>query len=209
MTTSGTSDAKPYHHGNLRDALIKAGLAILERGEGSLTLRSAAKAVGVSHTAPYNHFADKEALLAAIAVRGFEDLAAETEGARASAGPDAGGQLVAAGRAYIQFGAEQPALYRLMFGPRKTAALTEDVGAAGLAAFDVLVRIMQDGMARGDFREAEPRAAAFTAWALVHGMAQMALDRTGPLTVEDRTTIEARLNAAHDIMMQGLRPRLP
>ena len=198
---------RPYHHGNLRAALVEAGLTILKRGEGALTLRSAAKAVGVSHTAPYNHFADKDALIAAIAVRGFEDLAAATEAARAAAGGHAGDQLVAAGRAYILFGAERPALYRLMFGPRKAAAPAEDVGAAGLAAFEVLVRIVQDGMARGDFRAAEPRAAAFTAWALVHGMAQMALDRTGPLTAEDRAGIEARLNAAHDIMMQGLRPR--
>ena len=205
MTDAPTDDTqRPYHHGNLRTALLEAGLAILERGDGALTLRAAAKAVGVSHTAPYNHFADKDALLAAIAVRGFEDLASETEAARAAAGPNAGDQLVSAGLAYILFGAERPALYRLMFGPRKAAA--EDVGAAGLAAFEVLVRIMQDGMARGDFRAAEPRAAAFTSWALVHGMAQMALDRTGPLTAEDRTSIEARLHAAHDIMMQGLRP---
>jgi len=201
------TEQRPYHHGNLRSALIEAGLALLERGDTTLTLRSAAKAVGVSHTAPYNHFPDKDALLAAIAVRGFEDLKAATEGARKDAGPDAGDRLVAAGLAYILFAVERPALYRLMFGPRTAAETSEAVAAAGLDTFEVLVRIMDDGIARGDFRAAEPRTAAFTAWALVHGMAQMALDRTGPLTDEDRAGIEARLRASHDIMMQGLRPR--
>jgi AcrR family transcriptional regulator len=203
--TSDAAAERPYHHGNLRTALIEAGLNILERGETPLTLRAAAKRVGVSHTAPYNHFSDKETLLAAIAIRGFVELENVTEHARQSAGSDAGGRLVATGLAYILFAAERPALYRLMFGPRKAAAA--DVGSAGLSAFEVLVRVMRDGMAQGAFRPGDPREAAFTSWALVHGMAQMALDRTGPLSAEDRAGIEERLKAAHTIMMDGLRLR--
>src|SRR5215467_776183 len=73
-----------YHHGDLRAALIRAGLAILaEEGVQALTLRAAARRAGVSHNAPYRHFADKEALLAAIAEEGFIDLAARVEEARA------------------------------------------------------------------------------------------------------------------------------
>lgn len=203
--TSDAAAERPYHHGNLRTALIEAGLNILERGDTALTLRAAARQAGVSHTAPYNHFSDKDALLGAIAIKGFEELEAATEHARQSAGPDAGDRLVAAGLAYILFAAERPALYRLMFGPRKAAA--SEVGSAGLSAFEVLVRVMQDGMAEGAFRPGDPRGAAFAAWALVHGMAQMALDRTGPLSAGDRAGIESRLNAAHAIMMDGLRPR--
>jgi AcrR family transcriptional regulator len=197
---------RPYHHGNLRSALIEAGLALLEQGEQRLTIRAAANAVGVSHTAPYNHFPDKDALLAAIAVRGFEDLTADTDAAALAAGPDAGDRLVSAGLAYILFAAERPSLYRLMFGPRKMTGASDEVRTAGLDAFEVLVGIMEYGLERGDFRAVDPRAAAFSAWALVHGMAQMALDRTGPLTREDREGIAARLHAAHDIMMHGLRP---
>jgi len=205
--TSKDPAGRPYHHGNLRTALIEAGLDILERGDISLTLRAAAKRAGVSHTAPYNHFPDKEALLAAIAIKGFEDLTMVTEDARRSTGPDAGDRLVSTGLTYILFAAERPSLYRLMFGPRKATAAAAEISAAGLTAFEVLVRVMQDGMTEGAFRTGDPRSAAFTAWALVHGMAQMALDRTGPLSAEDRAGIEARLQAAHAVMMDGLRPR--
>lgn len=200
-----TADTRPYHHGNLREALIEAALEILERDGEDLTLRAAAKLAGVSHTAPYNHFADKEALLAATAVQGFEKLTAAVEAARLTAGSDMGDQLVATAHAYVFFAAEQPALFRLMFGPRKANA--EDVRTAGLAAFNALVEVMRDGMAAGTFRDGDPRAAAFAAWSLVHGMSQLAIDRTGPLSGEDRTGISERLHAAHRIMMEGLQPR--
>lgn len=206
-TTDTSADPRHYHHGNLRRALINAGLILLERDVNALSLRAVAKAVGVSHTAPYNHFADKEALLAEIAIRGFEDLRDVTERARQGAAPDAADQLVATGLAYILYGAQRPALYRLMFGPRKTSDTSEAVGVAGLAAFEVLVTVMQEGMQAGRFRAGDPRTAAFTSWALVHGMTQMALDRTGPLCAEDRAEIEGRLQAAHAIMLDGLRPR--
>ena len=195
---------KPYHHGNLRQALIEAALDILERGSTSLTIRAAAKAAGVSHTAPYNHFADKEALLAAVAIRGFETLEAEVEAARTQAGPDPGAQLAATGEAYVVFAADHPALFRLMFGPRQA---DDAVRAAGLSAFGALVGVVQDGMEAGAFRAGDARATAFTAWSLVHGMAQLAIDRTGPLTPEDRGEIKDRLRASHTVMMDGLRPR--
>jgi len=204
-SANATADTRPYHHGNLREALIEAALEILERDGEDLTLRAAAKLAGVSHTAPYNHFADKEGLLAATAVRGFEKLTAAVEAARLSAGSDMGDQLVATAHAYVFFAAEQPALFRLMFGPRKANA--EDVRMAGLAAFNALVEVMRDGMAAGTFRDGDPRSAAFAAWSLVHGMSQLAIDRTGPLSGEDRTGISDRLHAAHRIMMEGLQPR--
>ncbi len=200
-----TADTRPYHHGNLREALIEAALVVLERDGEDLTLRAAAKLAGVSHTAPYNHFADKEALLAATAIRGFENLKAAVEAARLTVGSDMGDQLVATAHAYVFFAAEQPALFRLMFGPRKANA--EDIRTAGLAAFNALVEVMRDGMAAGTFRDGDPRAAAFAAWSLVHGMSQLAIDRTGPLTPEDREGISARLYASHAIMMEGLQPR--
>src|SRR5260370_8363924 len=90
----GESKGKPYHHGDLRAALIQAGLAILaEEGAQALTLRAAARRAGVSHSAPYRHFADKEALLAAIAEEGFTQLAQRLEQARGSADRSARPQL--------------------------------------------------------------------------------------------------------------------
>jgi AcrR family transcriptional regulator len=203
-TKQSSAGGKPYHHGNLRQALIEAALDILERGSAPLTIRATAKAAGVSHTAPYNHFADKEALLAAVAIRGFETLEAAVEAARAQAGPDPGAQLAASGEAYVFFAADHPALFRLMFGPRQA---DDTVRTAGLSAFDALVRVVQDGMEAGAFRPGDARATAFTAWSLVHGMAQLAIDRTGPLKPEDRVEITDRLRAAHTVMMDGLRPR--
>lgn len=199
MTEAATD--RPYHHGNLRSALIAAGLRLLETGE-PVTLRAVAKAVGVSHTAPYNHFSGKEALLAAIAAEGFHRLRAAIETARADAGADCGDQLYAAGLAYILFAAERPALFRLMFGPREDKPSTTE---AGQAAFGSLVAVIEEGMATGVFRGEDPLPAAFTAWALVHGMAQLALDRSGPLTPEDRDGIRRRLRAGHKIMLDGLR----
>lgn len=203
-TTQATDGDRPYHHGNLREALIEAALDILEQGSETLTIRAAAKSAGVSHTAPYNHFADKEALLAAVAIRGFETLEAAVEAARTQAGPDPAAQLAASGEAYVFFAANHPALFRLMFGPRQA---DDTVRAAGLSAFDALVRVVQDGMEAGAFRPSDARATAFTAWSLVHGMAQLAIDRTGPLTAEDRVEITDRLRASHTVMMDGLRPR--
>ena len=134
----------------------------------------------------------------------FETLEAAVEAARAQAGPDPGAQLAASGAAYVFFAADHPALFRLMFGPRQA---DDTVRAAGLSAFDALVRVVQDGMESGAFRPGDARATAFTAWSLVHGMAQLAIDRTGPLTPEDRVEIADRLRASHTVMMDGLRPR--
>ncbi|NBB83357.1 MAG: hypothetical protein GVY28_08115, partial [Alphaproteobacteria bacterium] len=75
---------------------------------------------------------------------------------------------------------------------------------AGAAAFDVLVAVIADGMASGAFRQGEARAAAFTAWALVHGVAQLAIDRTGPVSADDPEGLDARLRAAHAALMHGL-----
>jgi AcrR family transcriptional regulator len=198
---------RPYHHGNLREGLIDAALALLEREGEAITIRAVAKSLGVSHAAPYNHFADKEALLAAVAIRGFETLRTRVEAARAAETGDAGDELIAAGLAYVLFAAEKPALFRLMFGPRKAAARADDIQTAAAAAYDALVDIIRPGCENGSFRPIDPETAAFAAWSLVHGMAQLAIDRSGSLTPEDRDGIAARLQASHAIMMGGLRPR--
>jgi len=208
MTISNNdTEQRPYHHGNLRQVLIDAGLELLEEGKVDLTLRAVAKRAGVSHTAPYNHFDGKHGLLARIAIQGFEELERTTENARGTAGPNAGDQLFATGLAYIRFGAQRPALYRLMFGPRRINTLSEEVEAAGFAAFEVLVRVMQDGVSSREFRDADPYASAFTSWALVQGMTQMVLDQNGLPGTKDHNEIENCLRTAHATMMDGMRRR--
>jgi len=142
-----------------------------------------------------------------VSIRGFETLEAAVEDARLSAGADPGAQLAATGEAYVVFAAEHPALFRLMFGPRTEDQHSQAVRAASISAFEALVRVMEGGMVTGAFRPGDARAAAFTAWSLVHGMAQLAIDRSGPLSPEDRAGIAARLAASHALLMEGLAPR--
>jgi AcrR family transcriptional regulator len=108
-----TSPRRPYHHGDLRAALVTAArsLVVAEDAEG-LTLRRAAASAGVSHTAAYRHFADKAALVAAVMAQGFDELRAAAEAV--SGGPR--DRLHGIGRAYVAFAVANPSLYRLMFG---------------------------------------------------------------------------------------------
>jgi AcrR family transcriptional regulator len=106
-----------YHHGNLRAALVDAGAIVLEsRGVEALSLREAARRAGVSQTAPYRHFENKQALLAAVAGDGFQLLLEELKAAAVPYEDDPAEAITAMGAAYINFAAEQPARFRLMFG---------------------------------------------------------------------------------------------
>ena len=111
MSPSG----KPYHHGDLPTALLDAADTLLDQGgDGAVSLREAARMAGVSPTAAYRHFADKEALLAALALRGFEAFAAAMDQAVAAGGAT---PYVARGRSYLRFALARPGRFRLMFGP--------------------------------------------------------------------------------------------
>ena len=104
-----------YHHGNLAPALVDAALKLVEQGGAqAISLRDLAQSLGVSRAAPYRHFADRDALLAAVAARGFEDLIALYEAALVARG-DGPARLRTAGRAFYDFATRRPGLYRLMF----------------------------------------------------------------------------------------------
>jgi|SRR6516162_720226 AcrR family transcriptional regulator len=108
-------DDSSYHHGDLHAALVNAAAVEIERGGyESLSLRELAESVGVSRTAPYRHFADRRALLAAVALDGFERLTAIYRRAMGS-GKNPRDRLAAAGRGYLRFAAERPQMFRLMF----------------------------------------------------------------------------------------------
>ena len=159
-----------YHHGDLRSALIEAGLAVLaEEGDpAALSLREAARRAGVSAMAPYRHFADKDALLAAIATIGFERLAAVLRVADAAAAPLAA--LRAQGVAYVAFACANPALFRLMFGAGAPAKANE-LAAAANASFKLLADRVASIVPP---HEAVDRTLAD--WSLVHGLAMLAVD---------------------------------
>src|SRR5271154_1132897 len=108
-----------YHHGDLRDALVRAGRTILEEdGLAVLSLRRVARTAGVSPAAPYHHFADKQALLDAVATQGFDALTSAME-TRMAKETDPDARLDASGVGYVVFAVENPALFRLMFGARE------------------------------------------------------------------------------------------
>src|SRR4051794_1371250 len=110
------SDERPYHHGDLRRAIVKAAIEILHETQSlEFSLRELARRAGVSHNAPYKHFADKRELLAAVSAAGFEMLTKRmTREVADLANPRE--RLFAMLRAYVDHGVENPALYSLMFG---------------------------------------------------------------------------------------------
>lgn len=168
---------RPYHHGDLRRAVIATAMTMLREGEGwQFTLREVARRAGVSHAAPYKHFPDKAALLAELAMIGFDQLRAAMAAARTRAPMPVRDQLFAAGQAYVQFGAANPALYRLMFNAEAGTAGAVHLSERALAAFGVLINILERGQAEGCFRKRPLRGQAAACWAQVHGLTMLTID---------------------------------
>jgi AcrR family transcriptional regulator len=175
-----------YHHGDLRPALLKASLALIdESGIGALSLRQVARKAGVSHNAPYHHFKDRGSLLAALAEDGFAALAQEMAAARAAA-PDARARLEACGLAYIRFALKSPARFKLMFRPELTGPDAEAaVAQSSTPALDTLTGAIVEAQAAGLAPAGDPKPLVLTCWAAVHGVASLWLD--GPLARAQRT----------------------
>jgi AcrR family transcriptional regulator len=172
-----------YHHGDLRRALLKAAeRLVIREGPAQVSIRAIAREAGVSHAAPYHHFADREALLAAVAGSGFDRLRTAMQVAAGAGGPaDPLSRLQAAGIAYVRFAVANPEIYRLMFsGLLADRSRYPDLEASTEAAFGVLLALLGDqGRAKG--REARPGAdtlpaVATATWSLVHGLAFLLID---------------------------------
>jgi AcrR family transcriptional regulator len=170
-----TSNRSSYHHGALRPALIAAARTLLdEGGPDAVGLREAARRVGVSATATYRHFKDKDALLAALAVEGFREF-----GAALAASESASEPLPAMGAAYIDFALAKPGMFRLMFSPLLAARRDdEELQTAANAAFATLNRGV--GTRAAAPPSAQILAAAIAAWSLVHGLSHLILDGVLP-----------------------------
>jgi AcrR family transcriptional regulator len=205
------TSARPYHHGHLRRTLIDAAIALVtEEQDWTFSLREVARRAGVSHNAPYNHFGDKQDMLIAVAEAGFESLR-ERMGASVAgiAAPDRA--LLACGRAYIENALENPALYRLMFGPALTqsqASRPQAARKAGVNARSVLVDIVVRGARSGVFavRADDPvdlEKAVFFAWSVVHGLAMAALDDL----MQVELTIDDLIQEIERGLLRGLTPR--
>lgn len=166
---------KPYHHGDLQRALIDAALGLIEReGAQALTLRAAARLAGVSQAAPYRHFPDKDALLAAVAEDGLRTLATWMRDATSAHTGDSPRRLQALGVAYVKFAAAHTAHFRVMF-----TAVAKDMDAypalaeASDAVFALLLDAITQGQRDGSVRPGNPKELALAAWSIVHGLAEL------------------------------------
>jgi AcrR family transcriptional regulator len=183
-----------YHHGDLREACVRAAMELLEeRGETALSLRAVARRAGVSPAAPYRHYADREALVSAVAAVGYRQLAECLAAAHPS--PSTPEQLASVATAYVQFALARPALFRIMFG--EPCDRDNDERVAATAAVSLYVRAIVER----SFPQADTDALGTAVWALVHGLAYLhldgKLDAPTPAAVADRVTgaIQALLSA--------------
>jgi AcrR family transcriptional regulator len=191
-----TTSARTYHHGNLRAALLERAEEVLAEG-GDLSLRELARSVGVSHAAPRRHFADKQALLDALAEDGFLRLGRQLEAGMT--GGDFSARLLGFARAYVSFATEHAPLLELMFAGKQRSA---PVHAASDRAFAAALAMIVEAQAAGEVVPGELEEVAAIALAALHGLAAMV--NNGML---DAAAMDAIVPAAVERLLLGLRPR--
>jgi len=204
---------RPYHHGDLHRAIVRAALEILSETQSlEFSLRELARRAGVSHNAPYKHFADKRELLAAVSAAGFEALT-KRMGREINGHGNARVQLFAALRAYIRQGVENPALYRLMFGGYLSGS---DNGRPAIerAAAEKTKALFAEAIIDGALGQAIPNTlrnerkiagAILACWSLAHGLTLLLADGlVGPRKKSDELG-ESLVQG----MLDGLQAKLP
>ena len=166
-----STSEKTYHHGDLRAALLDAAIQALEAGE-SFSLRAVARRAGVSPTAPYRHFADREALDSAVAVEGFKDLQAELAAAlgRTPASAPAPAVITELGVTYVAFALRRPAVFRLMFGNE-----CDESDSVRVQASRGLHAVLNDAIERL-FPGVDAPGLSTALWSMAHGLAFLHLD---------------------------------
>jgi AcrR family transcriptional regulator len=187
----------PYHHGDLKNALIGAGIEILSKeGVAGLSLRKVAHRAGVSHAAPYAHFVDKQALIAAISTEGYRRLyeAIRTAAERHQGDPAA--QLVEGAWAYVKFALEDPDHYTVTMSgvvekEQEYPALVE----MSKQSFALVLEIVESCQKKGVLRKGPTDLVAVGIWSLMHGLVSLLLENQISRSVRDRLSVRAMLVA--------------
>ena len=193
---------KPYHHENLRETLLEAAVALVgEVGPRAFTLREVSRRAGVSHNAPYRHFASKDELLLAVASEGFERLAATMHRSLAK-GQTATERLHLCGCGYVEFALRWPHHFLVMFDLPKEVHKACAHEPVGMNAFGVLLSSIQAAQGAGELPAGDPMPQALTAWSLVHGIAKLGV--SGNLPMGRAETLEFTQKAA-EVLSRGMR----
>jgi AcrR family transcriptional regulator len=206
----GPSGPRGYHHGNLKEALIRAALALIaQKGPAGFTFAEAARWAGVSPAAPYRHFSDRDELLANVARRGFEQFEAALTAAWNEGRPDAFTAFEQVGKAYLRFARSEPAYYSAMFEAGIALDTQPQLREAGERCFAVLRQATEKVVATMPVRNRPPvLMMALHMWSISHGIASLfsrgdASSRALPMSAEEL------LEAAVLVYLRGLGLHVP
>jgi AcrR family transcriptional regulator len=186
---------KKYHHGDLKNALIRVGIEILSKeGLAGLSLRKVAKKAGVSHAAPYAHFADKQALIAAISTEGYHRLYEQLSVMVESHKDNPQQMLVEMGWAYTQFAVKDPEHFKIMFSDIiEQEKDYPEFREMALKSFDLLVTLVKECQETGTLPPGPADMVAVRLWSLVHGFVLLLLEGQISHTLLDRVSIRTLL----------------
>lgn len=198
---------KPYHHGELRQALVDAARALVhERGASGFSLSDACRRAGVSTAAPYRHFADKHEILSEVAAQGFIDLTQRTR-AEAERHPlGSTNRIVALGRVYFSFATSEPALFRMMLGQEAGLQKHDRLAASGQECFGYVVQEVVS-FCNANHIEGDAQMIALQLWTIVHGAASLSIDGGYAKVAPDMNVEELITQAADRLLFSLLRSK--
>ncbi len=193
-----------YHHGDLRNTLLAIATELLaEDGVHALSLRKMAKRAGVSHNAPYMHFADKEAVLAAIAEEGFRLLTIDVDSAISQASANTRQKLIAASQAYVSFALDHPNHLQVMFRPVDVAKYP-NLLKVSQASLNRLFELVESGQECGELAAADTHEMTKAIWAMVHGVSAISVAYNTTILLSEKASVEDTVSTFVTFLLDGL-----